>query len=100
MAKPYCDNSPFMNEFLAEMTALEEGKEIMTVNGSPMGRAIWNLIISKRDLNMYCTGSRPIKPHRFWKVTDVKRYFGIKGRGQKLYDNFMALYVDVMGEDK
>ncbi len=92
MTKPYCDDSPFMQE-------LRSGKTIQ-VNDGLMPTSIYNLIISKRDLSMYCTGSRPIKPHRHWKVTDVKKYFGIKGSGQKLYDNFMVLYVDILGEDE
>jgi hypothetical protein len=29
-----------------------------------------------RDVRLYNAG---IKPHRNWKVTDVKRYFGING---------------------
>tara|TARA_R100001443_G_scaffold7122_4_gene16353 strand:- start:2630 stop:2926 length:297 start_codon:yes stop_codon:yes gene_type:complete len=90
-------DSPFMEELRQEAEIIANGGEVMTVNGSPMGRAIWNLIVSKRDLSLYCTGPRPIKPHRHWKVTDVKKYFGIKGTGQKLYDNFMALHDDILG---
>ena len=53
----------------------------MNVNGRDMPVAIWNLILSKRDLKLWAHG---LKPHRRWKVTDVKRYFGISGGREKL----------------
>ncbi len=99
MTGKYDNNSPFFVELSKEAETLANGGEVMTVNGSSMGRAIWNLILTKRDLTLYCTGSRPIKPHRHWKVTPVKKYFGIKGTGMSLYNNFMSLYVDILGED-
>ena len=95
---PYSKDSPFIHELAAEAQTLESGGEIMTVNGSPMGRAIWNLICSKRDLTMWCNIG--MKPTRSWKVTDVKRYFGIKGTGKNLLYNFMELFVDVMGDEE
>jgi len=92
----YSMDSPFMEELRQEAEIIANGGEVMTVNGSPMGRAIWNLIVSKRDISNYVR-IRGMKPHRHWKVTDVKKYFGIKGTGQKLYDNFMALHDDILG---
>tara|TARA_R110000796_G_C14495240_1_gene428214 strand:- start:858 stop:1154 length:297 start_codon:yes stop_codon:yes gene_type:complete len=93
----YKTDSPFMAE-------LQEGRT-MNVNGNPMPTAIWNLLISKRDLTMWTRkfkDGRPMKmkPHRHWKVTDVKKYFGITGIGDKLLANFMALYDDVMGKNE
>ncbi len=99
MTGKYNNDSPFFVELRREGEILANGGEIMTVNNSSMGRAIWNLILTKRDLSLYCTGSRPIKPHRHWRVGPVKKYFGIKGTGMNLYNNFMALFTDVMGED-
>ena len=93
----YDTDSPFIRELQDEMAALENGEQILVVNGSSMGRAVWNLICSKRDLSLWCKLN--MKPHRNWRVTDVKKYFGIKGTGQKLYDNFMELYDDVLGGD-
>lgn len=90
MNKPYDTNSPFIQE-LASATTLN-------VNGSPMPTAIWNLIISKRDISNYVRLG--MKPHRHWRVTDFKNYFGIKGTGQNLFDRFMVLYTDVMGDDE
>ncbi|QDP68154.1 MAG: hypothetical protein Unbinned1473contig1000_32 [Prokaryotic dsDNA virus sp.] len=55
-----------------------------------MNRAEYNLICSKRDISLYVKCD--MKPHRNWRVTDVKKYFGIKGTGQKLLDEFMLVY--------
>ena len=48
----------------------------LNVNGSPMPAAMWNLLLSIRDCKLYSKG---IKPHRNWKISDVKWYFGVKG---------------------
>jgi len=89
--KPYDTDSPFIQELQSGTT--------LNVNGSPMPTAIWNLIISKRDISNYVR-IRGMKPHRNWKITDVKRYFGIKGTGEALLDRFLTLYADVMGDDE
>jgi hypothetical protein len=65
--------SPFNQELMS-------GKKI-SVNGSPMQTAYWNLILSIRDVSLYSKG---IKPHRLWKITDVKRYFGVSGSAIKI----------------
>ena len=61
----------------------------MSVNGNPMSQGVWNMIITKRDLSMWT--KHKMKPHRRWKVSQVKTYFGLTGRGQKLLDQFLAL---------
>ena len=61
--------SPFYQEMIAESKTLN-------VNGNPMPRGYWNLICSIRDVSLYSKG---IKPHRMWKISDVKWYFGAKG---------------------
>lgn len=80
----YDTDSPFFAD-------LDSGR---TMGSMPL--AVWNLICTKRDLRLY-TGPGKIRPHRGWKVTDVKRYFGIRGTGQVLMDNFMELHDVVMG---
>jgi hypothetical protein len=40
-----------------------------------------NLIKSIRDCKLYSKG---IKPHRMWKISDVKWYFGVKGDAGKI----------------
>ena len=55
-----------------------------------MSIAIYNLIITKRDLTLWTKCA--MKPTRSWSVTNVKKYFGISGSGQKLMDNFMKIH--------
>tara|TARA_R100001443_G_scaffold12623_2_gene22322 strand:- start:743 stop:1123 length:381 start_codon:yes stop_codon:yes gene_type:complete len=65
----------------------------MQKSGKPeqnMNLPIWNLIHTYRDLHMYV--GHGIKPTRAWKVSHPKQYFGIKGTGQKLLDNFLEIY--------
>ena len=82
-------NSPFSRAYEREGQVHLSGGKIMEVNGKPMGQAVYNMIITKRDLSLYQIG---MKPHRRWKVSDVKKYFGIKGSGQKLMDQFDLVY--------
>jgi hypothetical protein len=70
------------------MTRFEEDKETMfryiDSNGSrPMSRAYWNLVVSIRDVGLFCEG---IAPNRHWRLKHVKEYFGVKGGKQKIYD--------------
>jgi len=60
----------------------------LSVNGKPMSRGYWNLIISIRDCGMYSKG---IKPHRFWKISDVKWYFGIKGSAASMHEQLKKI---------
>ena len=38
-------------------------------NSTNVNLGMYNLICSKRDLQLYCKG---IKPHRRWKISSVK----------------------------
>ena len=51
---------------------------------------LWNLSCTKRDLSMYV--NHGMKPNRHWRVSDVKHYFGIKGNGENLLNNFLEIY--------
>ena len=53
----------------------------IAVNGKPMSIGYWNLITSIRDCKLYSKG---IKPHRLWKIGDVKWYFGFKGNAEAI----------------
>ena len=44
-------------------------------------KGYYNLVISIRDLSLFSKG---IKPHRFWRLKDVKNYFGLKGNTQTI----------------
>lgn len=70
------------------MDMVDESKN-MNVNTKPMARGMWNLILSKRDCSLYSKG---IKPHRNWKITDVKRYFGIKGSASEMAEQLSEIY--------
>tara|TARA_R110001583_G_scaffold192070_1_gene358212 strand:- start:294 stop:548 length:255 start_codon:yes stop_codon:yes gene_type:complete len=58
-------------------------------NSTNVNLGMYNLICSKRDLQLYCKG---IKPHRNWKISSVKEYFGIGGNKQDLSNNLDLLY--------
>jgi hypothetical protein len=51
--------------------------------------ARFNLICTERDLKLWCNIG--MKPHRAWKVSDVKKYFGLTGSKKTLLPRFMAL---------
>ena len=71
------------------MTQFEKDlKQDLYVNGKESSRGMWNLIVSKRDLGLWKIG---MKPNRHWKVTDVKKYFGLKGNKEKLYDDICKM---------
>lgn len=67
-----------------------QNNEFLDVNGKKMPHAIWNMMVSKRDLTLWCNAG--IKPHRRWKVSDVKYYFNIKGSKDTLLPRFMKIY--------
>jgi hypothetical protein len=62
------------------------------VNGKPMPWGYWNLILSIRDCGLYSKG---IKPHRNWKISDVKWYFGISGSAEKMAET-LKQYRDIL----
>lgn len=50
---------------------------------------IYNLLCSVRDLTMFC--HHGMKPHRYWRLKDVKAYFGIKGSKEKILEQLEFL---------
>lgn len=52
---------------------------IKETNGT--NRGYYNLILSIRDLKLYEVG---LKPNRYWRISDVKTYFGIKGDARSM----------------
>jgi len=61
----------------------------LTFNMVRFNRAHYNLICTERDLKLWCNIG--MKPHRAWKVSDVKKYFGLTGSKQTIFPRFMAL---------
>ena len=53
----------------------------MNINGMQSNKGYYNLIISIRDLSLFSKG---MKPHRYWRLKDVKNYFGQKGNTQTI----------------
>lgn len=73
--------SPFMQE-------MADNSKQINVNGSMMPRGYYNLILSIRDVKLYDKG---LKPHRYWKISDVKNYFGVKGSANKIANQLEEL---------
>ena len=59
--------------------------------------AMYNLICSKRDVKLWAKG---IKPHRRWKISDVKWYFGMNGNAKTLATKLDTLYKVITEGDK
>ena len=51
--------------------------------------AMYNLITTKCAVKLWTKG---IKPHRGWKITDVKKYFGMNGNAEVLHGKLVKLY--------
>lgn len=66
------------------MTPFEEDmSNSINVNGKDIPRGYYNLLICIRDVSLFSKG---IKPHRNWRLKDVKWYFGIKGNTEKILE--------------
>ena len=59
-------------------------------NPKGLNRAEYNLICSKRDVGLWTKIG--MKPHATWKVSDVKKYFNLKGRKESLHADFMEVW--------
>jgi len=53
----------------------------ISINGKQSSRAYYNLVVSIRDVSLFDIG---MKPHRHWRLKDVKWYFGLKGNTKKV----------------
>ena len=60
----------------------------LVINGAASSKAFYNLVVSIRDMKLYQIG---MKPNRFWKVSDVKTYFGVKGNKEAVLEQLIAL---------
>jgi hypothetical protein len=59
----------------------------MSINGNQSSRAYYNLVVSIRDVSLFTKG---IKPNRFWRLNDVKAYFGVNGGKDKVLEQLKA----------
>ena len=67
----------------------DESRPTIQIQGSTMPRCLYNLMVTRRDVNLYLHG---LKPHRGWKIGDVKAYFGLTGSKQKVADAINAMH--------
>tara|TARA_R100000781_G_scaffold103895_1_gene67579 strand:- start:281 stop:670 length:390 start_codon:yes stop_codon:yes gene_type:complete len=81
------ENTPWVVDLLNE-------DRTINLNGRDVPIAIYNFTICKGQLRMWT--KHQMKATRGWKVTDVKKYFGIKGSGEELMNSFLDLYNHVM----
>ena len=51
-------------------------------------KAMYNLITSKGAVMLWTKG---IKPNSNWKISDVKRYFGMNGNAETLHGKLVKL---------
>ncbi len=61
----------------------------ININGTDYALILWNLAVTRRDTGMYA--KYDMKPNRFWKITDVKKYFGLKGNKHKIDEQINTL---------
>ena len=79
---------------ISETQFLADFETPLNINGADSSRAYYNLVVSIRDVSLFSKG---IKPHRMWRIGDVKRYFGIKGGTDKCLEQLQA-YRDQLWE--
>jgi len=70
-------------KFLNDIEGTQFKKDLLKPMGGALSKGTYNLIISIRDCKFWLRG---MKPHRHWKVSQVKAYFGIKGNKEKLVE--------------
>ena len=71
------------------MTQYDKDQEIKisTQNGF-ITKGNYNLILSKRDVGLFCKG---MIAHRNWRLKDVKDYFGLKGNKESILDQLTKM---------
>lgn len=62
----------------------------LNYHGTNIDYCFYNLSISIRDLRIYVKAD--MKPHRFWKISDVKTYFGINGSKETILSKLEAIH--------
>ena len=72
----------------------DEDAPTMQIQGRTVPQCLYNLMVTKRDVNLYLHG---LKPHRGWKIGDVKAYFGLKGGKQKIKDAIFTIHDEFIG---
>ena len=60
----------------------------MLINNMESNKGYYNLILTIRDLGLYTKVG--LKPHRHWRIKDVKQYFGITGSASSMLTRLQA----------
>ena len=69
-------------QFFKDLTSFENSQRNYNLG-------IWHLSLCIRDLKLYCKG---IKPNRKWRITPVKKYFGMTGHKEVLLEKLDRLH--------
>lgn len=59
----------------------------ININGMESNKGYYNLCITIRDLKLWQKG---LKPHRNYRLKDVKSYFGLTGSAKTMCDRLEA----------
>ena len=85
-------NAPFWVELH------NEDAPTMQIQGSTVPRCLYNLMVTKRDINLYV--DIDMKPHRGWKIGDVKKYFGLSGGKKTIQEMINIIHDEFIGRFK
>ena len=64
----------------------------LKINGMESNKGYYNLCLTIRDLGLYTKVG--MKPHRHWRLKDVKQYFGLKGSAAAILERLEAFKND------
>jgi hypothetical protein len=82
-------NAPFWVELH------DENRKMLNINNNDVPRCLYNLMLTKRDIRLYA--DYDMKPNRHWKISDVKKYFGLKGGKGKIKDAIFTIHDEFIG---
>ena len=68
-------------QFMTDLTSMDNEQRNYNLG-------LWHLSLCIRDLKLYCKG---IKPNRKWRITPVKKYFGMTGHKEVLLEKLHRL---------
>ena len=64
----------------------------LMINGMESNMGYYNLCLTIRDLQLVTRTT--LKPHRNWRLKDIKQYFGLKGSAKTILDRLQAFKND------
>ena len=85
-------NAPFWVELH------NEDRRVIKTDGGDIPLCIYNLMVTKRDVNLYV--AIDMKPYRGWKISDVKKYFGLSGGKKTIQEMINIIHDEFIGRFK